>query len=1015
MRATATTSTCHGGAFVPHRPSPHPPICCSSPRILRQPYDHKHNWKPMRAKIEVSKICKLCARANAKATSDWNAEPYEASHSRGKYYLDEQDVVTFLDPPKDLIPLDPSSYNPASYLWKKIDDIPVERRHNLLSMLNPRLISRAWEVAGGRYDDPKLANKSASSLLSDINCAGSLELWRCQTSGAPLQIAWMNTSQKVIFGCSDGKAYGRLIGGYPLSGIINSVHPLYFSVGEINEVMSTEEPCDLAYEFGDGLLNLPEYPQEFLKPEKHPWPFNDQVVIYVRHVGPGVMVGQAWQEGKALEQVPKKLCSEILMVYIVYMGALPEGDNSKYSLSSYHIDMLEQVVDKSFLGRSLIRSYTRSFNAFAANLTLEEKEKLASLEEVVSIFPSGVLRTQTTRSWDFMRFHENVHREHQRESDVIVGVIDTGVWPESQSFDDQGFGPIPSKWKGECKGGKNFTCNRKLIGARYYETSNSTRDTNGHGTHTASTAVGRSVKHANFYGLGKGTARGGAPSARFAAYQACNPLCLVVDVLASFDDAIADGVDIISISIGYWIPLDFTFDPIAIGAFHAMRKGILTVQAAGNNGPTPGLITSVAPWVFTVAASSIDRRFFDKVTLGDGQGDAINTFKRDKKVSFPLVYGKDASRTCSELKAQHCEVGCLNSSLVKNKIVVCDNLAGSTEAYLAGAAGIIKKNDRLLPSFVVPFPESWLAPSKFAQLLDYINSTKHAGKTPKAYISPTETIKDRHAPEVAQYSARGPNPIVPDILKPDVAAPGTDILAAYSPAARPSLNIDKRSVNFIIISGTSMACPHVTGAAAYVKTFHPNLSPSAIKSALMTTAKPWKSKNITNAEFGYGAGHINPVKAVNPGLVYDISTHDYIIYLCELGYNTSTVRKITGDNSSCPKDSELKKTKYSKLNYPTIAANVKIGKAFKVRFLRTVTNVGHAKSRYKVKIVKSLGGRVVVRPRVIKFRALNQRRSFVVTVSGKISEKLFVASIVWSDGKHKVRSPIVVYDDSVSV
>ncbi|KAL3632147.1 hypothetical protein CASFOL_025131 [Castilleja foliolosa] len=673
-------------------------------------------------------------------------------------------------------------------------------------------------------------------------------------------------------------------------------------------------------------------------------------------------------------------------VYIVYMGALRQGDEYKYSLSSYHMDMLQQVVDDSCLG------------------------------EVVSIFPSITYRTQTTRSWNFMGFHENVQRLHQRESDVIVGVIDTGVWPESPSFDDTGFGPPPKKWQGECKGGKKFTCNNKLIGARYYETSNSTRDTDGHGTHTASTAVGLNVKHASFYGLGEGTARGGAPLARFAAYQACNPLCLAMDILAAFDDAIADGVDIISISIGILEPAEFKVDPIAIGSFHAMQKGILIVQSAGNNGPKPGKITSVAPWVFTVGASSIDRRFYDKVVLGDGQviiGSAIDTFKRDK-VSFPLVYGKDASRTCSELKSQRCEEGCLNSTLVKNKIVICNELVDSTEAYLSGAAGIIKKNVPLFPSFVVPFPESWLAPSKFAQLLDYINSTKHAGITPKAYISTTKTIKDRHAPSVAHYSARGPNSISPNILKPDVTAPGTDILAAYSLAATPSTYIDKRSVNFTVLSGTSMSCPHVTGAAAYVKSFHPNLSPSAIKSALMTTAKPWKSKKITNAEFGYGAGHIDPVRAVNPGLVYDISTNDYIEYLCELGYNTSTVRMITGDKSSCPENIELnKETIYNQLNYPTMAAKVKSGKAFEVRFFRTVTNVGHAESRYKAKIVKSLNGRVVLRPRVLKFRALNQKRSFIVTVRGNISEGPIVGSVVWSDGRHKVRSPIVVYDDSV--
>ncbi|KAL6585272.1 hypothetical protein OROMI_004561 [Orobanche minor] len=698
-------------------------------------------------------------------------------------------------------------------------------------------------------------------------------------------------------------------------------------------------------------------------------------------------------------------------VYIVYMGGLPHGE--KNSLSSFHEEMIRRVVNNS---QPLVRSYTRSFNAFAANLTQKERENLASFGEVVSIFRSRTLRTQTTRSWDFMGFHENVRRQLERESDIIVGVIDSGVWPESPSFDDKGFGPPPKKWKGVCEGGENFTCNRKLIGARYYGTSNSARDTYGHGTHTASTAVGRDVKHASFYGLGKGTARGGASSARIAAYKACDPLCLDADLLAAFDDAIADSVDIISISLGYSEPCDFTSDSIAIGAFHAMRKGILTVHAAGNNGPTPGEITSVVPWLFTIGASSIDRRFTDKVKLGNGQvisGGAIDTFMRGKFL-VPLVYGQDVSSKCSELKSQQCAEGCLNASLVKKKIVVCDQLVDSTEAYQAGAAGIIKKNTHLLPPSVVPFPESWLTPPKFVRLLNYINSTKHAGTTPLAYISSSESTRDRHAPMVAHYSARGPNSIIPNILKPDVTAPGTDILAAYPPDAPPSLLVDRRSVNFSIMSGTSMSCPHVTGLAAYVKSYHPNWSPSAIKSALMTTAGRLKDNNISNAEFAYGAGHVDPVKAVYPGLVYDISAQDYIKHLCDLGYNTSTVRKITGDNTSCPGSSKLN-IKHNELNYPTMTAKVhSSSKAFKVKFFRTVTNVGRAESRYKAKIVKHLDSRVVVRPMVLKFRALNQRKSFVVTVIGKIShQRMIIASIVWYDGRHEVRSRIVVYDDSV--
>ncbi|XP_022148507.1 uncharacterized protein LOC111017125 isoform X2 [Momordica charantia] len=224
-----------------------------------------------------------------------NEEPYESIP-----YLDEQDVVTILDPPKELIPLNPASYNPAAYLWKKIEAIPEERRHRLLQLLSPRCISRAWGIAGTRYEDPKLVKKTASGLL--------------QNGDGQIPIGWINHFKKALFSCKDGKTYGRFIGISLLAGLANSFAPLYFEVKQLKEVMSTEQPCDLAYEFGDGLFNIHEYPEGFPTPVKHPYPFNDQLVMYVRYLGPGVLVGQAWQEGKALEQVPRKLCAEILMI-----------------------------------------------------------------------------------------------------------------------------------------------------------------------------------------------------------------------------------------------------------------------------------------------------------------------------------------------------------------------------------------------------------------------------------------------------------------------------------------------------------------------------------------------------------------------------------------------------------------------------------------------------------------------------------------------------------------------------
>ena len=143
----------------------------------------------------------------------------------------------------------------------------------------------------------------------------------------------------------------------------------------------------------------------------------------------------------------------------------------------------------------------------------------------------------------------------------------------------------------------------------------------GHGSHTASTAAGNAVKDASFFGLAQGTARGGVPSARIAAYKVCSlDQCESVDILAAFDDAIADGVDILTVSLGTTFSNDFFVDAIAIGSYHAMEKGILTLNSAGNSGDYgPRIISSVAPWMLSVAASTTDRKFVDKVVLGNGK------------------------------------------------------------------------------------------------------------------------------------------------------------------------------------------------------------------------------------------------------------------------------------------------------------------------------------------------------------------------------------------------------------
>ncbi|RZC68502.1 hypothetical protein C5167_031779 [Papaver somniferum] len=673
-------------------------------------------------------------------------------------------------------------------------------------------------------------------------------------------------------------------------------------------------------------------------------------------------------------------------VYTVCMGELPT--ESVYTPMSHHQTILQDILEGSSVQDTLVHSYKRSFNGFSAKLTEKEVQKLSGMEGVVSVFPNRVYQLQTTRSWDFIGLPEKWDLAR----------------PESASFSDEGFGPPPKKWKGVCEGGDDFPCNNKLIGARFYgDVGESARDTQGHGTHTSSTAAGSN-------------ARGAVPSARIAAYKVCgSDGCQSDAILAGFDDAIADGVDILSVSLGGTDPASFDTDPVAIGSFHAMKKGILTSHSAGNSGPEPQTVTSNAPWVLTVAASSTDRRVIDKIVLGNGktlQGLGVNGFKL-KGTKFPLLYGENVSTTCETSSTTSCESGCLDRDLVEGKIVICDSAKAVTEAFTSGATGTILVSDPWLARFdvssVYPLAASLINTTNGDIVKSYFESTRK----PVATILPTESVKDSHAPVVVSFSSRGPNSISPDILKPDISAPGVDILAAFSPVANPSsVAGDTRSVKYNILSGTSMACPHATGAAAYIKTFHPDWSPSAIKSALMTTAFVMNNTKNSEAEFAYGSGQIDPVKALNPGLVYDAHADDYVKYICGLGFDSTKVKLIT--NSTCPRGSTA--SDYSRnLNYPSFGAHVEAGETINLKFTRTVTNVAKTESTYKVKVRSDDRIKVSVEPKVLSFESPNEKKKFVVTVTGDGlgSDEMATASLIWSDEVHTVRSPIVVYSQSI--
>nr|ABN05870.1 Proteinase inhibitor I9, subtilisin propeptide [Medicago truncatula] len=286
--------------------------------------------------------------------------------------------------------------------------------------------------------------------------------------------------------------------------------------------------------------------------------------------------------------------------------------------------------------KKLVYTYDNAMYGFCAMLSSNELEIIKNIDGFVSAYQDRTATIDTTHTFEFLSLDSPSGLWHASNfgDDIIVGVIDSGVWPESQSFKDDGMTKkIPNKWKGTCETGHKFNasvCNFKLIGARSFNkgviagnyrnvgiSKNSARDSIGHGTHTSSTVAGNYVNGASYFGYAKGVARGIAPKAKIAMYKVIwEEDVMASDVLAGMDQAIIDGVDVISISIGIdGIPL--YEDAIAIASFTAMEKGIVVSSSAGNSGPKHGTLHNGIPWVLTVAAGTTDRTF-GSLVLGNG-------------------------------------------------------------------------------------------------------------------------------------------------------------------------------------------------------------------------------------------------------------------------------------------------------------------------------------------------------------------------------------------------------------
>ncbi|KAG4109095.1 hypothetical protein ERO13_1Z049354v2 [Gossypium hirsutum] len=444
-----------------------------------------------------------------------------------------------------------------------------------------------------------------------------------------------------------------------------------------------------------------------------------------------------------------------------------------------------------------------------------------------------------------------------------------------------------------------------------------------------------------------------APRSHIAVYKALYKSFggFAADVVAGIDQAAQDGIDIISLSI---TPnrrppgIATFFNPIDMALLSAVKAGIFVVQAAGNTGPSPKSMSSFSPWIFTVGAASHDRAYANSIILGNnvtipGVGLAPGT---DTDQMYTLISAVHA--LCNEtILANDMYVGeCQDSSnfneeLIQGNLLICSYsirfvLGLSTikqaleTAKNLSAAGVVFYMDPYvigfqlnptpleIPGIIIPSPDD----SKI--LLQYYNSSlERDGLSRKivrfgAVASISGGLKANYsitAPKVMYYSARGPDPEDSslddaDIMKPNLIAPGNLIWAAWSSLGTDSVEFQGES--FAMMSGTSMAAPHIAGLAALIKQKFPHFSPAAIASALSTTASLYdKSGGPIMAQRAYanpdvnqspatpfdmGSGFVNATAALDPGLILDSTYEDYMSFLCGINGSGPVVLNYTGQN-----------------------------------------------------------------------------------------------------------------------
>ncbi len=681
-------------------------------------------------------------------------------------------------------------------------------------------------------------------------------------------------------------------------------------------------------------------------------------------------------------------------------------------------------------GARKIYSYRHSLNGFAARLTAAEAAKLRKNKAVLQVWEDRAIPLDTNNSPKFLGLlnpQAGLRRLYNLQGqNIVIGMIDTGAVQEHPSFDGTGFQPL-NGWNGICQSGEGWAdtdCNNKLIGARWFADGFlavndvtegeflSPRDSDGHGTHTASTAAGNRVT-ASLGGTPLARISGIAPRARLAIYKACwqapnapSDSCFFSDTAAATDAAVADGVDVINFSVG----TDYAFtDPQDIAFLFAADAGVFVARSAGNEGPGPESTAAGEPWVTSVGASTLTGTGFALAAAINSPGSVAGNYPalegaitKSLAVSGPItddLVAADPIDACTP-------IGPIGGKIALIARGTCAFVVKVENAVNAGASAVLvytspSTNPKTVmggvPTILTQsIPGVMIDNAPGLAILDAITN----GATVNATLSDGLYVTEQLTGNImAGFSSRGPYPTVPDWIKPDITAPGVRILAGDTPEP----NDGSFGGFFQYLQGTSMSSPHIAGLAALVKQKHKNWTPAMIKSALMTTSRQnvFKEDGVTKADpFDFGAGHVDPNKAIEPGLVYNAGFFDYLAASC--GTGTPLVSSDDCDlleSFGYPLDS-------ADLNLPSIG----IGELTGTRTVhRTVTNVGPEATYTTIRRAPP-GFKMRVSPKSLHLLP-DESASYEVTitnVSAPIGEWRF-GSLSWDDGdNHVVRSPVAV-------